>query len=305
MENSEQTGNNVKTKSERITNLVIHIIFIIICGICLYSFLIIVGSSFKTQQDIMDYGYSVIPQHFSLDAYKMVLENPTQLLNSYVITIITTVIGSLAGVWITSSYAYVISRKNYRYKKGLSFYVFFTMLFNGGLVTFYIHIVKWMGLKDNILSLILPMLVNAWYILVMKGFFQSIPESLIESAKIDGAGEFYTFIKIVISILNPAIPSIALFYVLGYCNDWWLSMIFIESEKLMKLQYMLIKILKNMEFLNSAAAFKLGAVKAGMEAPTLGARMAMCVLAAGPVLMIFPFFQKYFVKGITVGAVKG
>jgi len=299
-----KTG-EVKSTSEKLTNFFIHISFIIICAVCLCSFLLIVGSSLKTQQDIMNFGYSIIPQHFSLEAYKMILKNPEMLLNSYVVTIITTVIGSAAGVWIVASFAYVVSRKTYRYKTVLSFYVFFTMLFNGGLVPSYILIVKWLGLKDNILALILPMLVNAWYVLIMKGFFQSIPESLIESAKIDGASEMYTFVKIVIPISKPAIASIALFYVLGYWNDWWLSLIYIESDNLMKLQYMLIKILKNIEYLNSVEAMKMGMVKAGTEAPTLSARMAMCVLAAGPVLVIFPFFQKYFVKGITVGAVKG
>lgn len=305
MNKHKETDGTVKTKSERMINLFIHLTFIVICSICLYSFLIIVGSSFKTQQDIMEFGYSVIPQHFSLESYKMILSDPTMLINSYVVTIITTVFGSLAGIWIVSSYAYVLSRKTYRYRKILSFYVFFTMLFNGGLVPSYILIARWLGLKDNILALILPMLVNAWYILVMKGFFQSIPDSLIESAKIDGASELYTFVKIVIPISKPAIASITLFYVLGYWNDWWLSMIYIESEKLLKLQYMLIRILKNIEYLNSPEAFQMGANRQGIEIPTLSARMAMCVLAAGPVLVIFPFFQKYFVKGITVGAVKG
>lgn len=289
----------------RPSNIIIHMIFIIICAACIYPFLIILGSSFQTQKDIITNGYAIIPKEISLVAYKMILKDPSVLLNSYMVTIISTIIGTILGMWVITSYAYTISRRDFKYRKQLSFYVFFTMLFNGGMVPSYILIAKWLDLKNNIFALILPMLISGWFVLLMKGFLQTIPESLVESAKIDGAGEVYAFIKIVLPISKPALATIGLFLVLQNWNDWWLTLLYIDKDNLMKLQYLLIRVLKNMEFLNSAEAIQYGLVKDGMEIPTQSARMAMCVLAAGPMLGVFPFFQKYFVRGITVGSVKG
>jgi putative aldouronate transport system permease protein len=179
------------------------------------------------------------------------------------------------------------------------------MLFNGGLVPSYILISKWLGLKDSIFALIIPGLCGAWNILMMKGFFQSIPTSLIESAKLDGAGEFRIFTGIIIPISKPAFATIGLFFVLAYWNEWYFSMLYIDTSSKVKLQYLLMTILKNVEFLNSPEAMQYGMTNHMVAIPTLSARMAMCVIAAGPILVVFPFFQKYFVKGLTVGAVKG
>lgn len=288
-----------------VSKLVINLFFIVICSVSIYPFLVILGSSFQTQNDIVKHGYSIIPQHFSLLAYRMVTQNTATLLNSYYITILTTVIGSFAGLWIITSYAYAISRKDFKYRKQLSFYVFFTMLFNGGMVPSYILIAKWLGLKNTIWALILPMLISGWYVLLMKGFLQTIPEALIESAKIDGAGEVYAFVKIVLPISKPALATIGLFLVLQNWNDWFLTLLYIDNDKLLKLQYLLIRVLKNMEFLNSAEALQYGLVKESTNIPAQSARMAMCILAAGPMLVVFPFFQKYFIRGLTVGSVKG
>lgn len=293
------------SKKIDVSKMVINLLFIIICAIAIYPFLVILGSSFQTQTDIVKYGYSIIPQHFSSLAYQMIGKDPKILLNSYYITAITTIIGSVAGLWIITSYAYTLSRKDFKYRKPLSFYVFFTMLFNGGMVPSYILIAKWLGLKNTIWALILPMLISGWYVLLMKGFLQTIPEALIESAKIDGAGEVYTFIKIVLPISKPALATIGLFLVLQNWNDWFLTLLYIDRDNLLKLQYLLIRVLKNMEFLNSAEALQYGLVKESTNIPAQSARMAMCILAAGPMLVVFPFFQKYFVRGLTLGSVKG
>ena len=173
------------------------------------------------------------------------------------------------------------------------------------MVPSYILISKWLNLKNNILALILPMVCSGWYILMMKGFFQTVPTSMIESAKIDGAKELYIFTRIVMPVSKPAFATIGLFYILGSWNDWWLSLLYIESEKLVKLQYLLMKVLSNIEFLNSYDALRYGLVSGNTQIPTYSTRMAMCILATGPIIIIFPFFQKYFVKGITIGAVKG
>ncbi|MFC5402616.1 carbohydrate ABC transporter permease [Cohnella soli] len=284
---------------------IIHLVFIALCIACLFPFLVIIGTSFQSENDIVKFGYSVIPKNFTFDAYRVILHDPGVLLQSYLVTIVTTVGGSLIGMWVTTTYAYAISRKDYRYRSFLAFFIFFTMLFHGGMVPSYILMVKWLGLKDNILALILPYLISGWFVLLMKGFLQTIPDAIIESAKIDGAGELRIFARIVLPISKPALATLGLFFALQYWNDWWLTLLYVENDHLMKLQYLLIRVLKNMEHLNSAEALQYGLVKPGMLVPSLSARMAMCILAAGPMLLVFPLFQKYFVQGLTVGSVKG
>ncbi|NOU90739.1 ABC transporter permease subunit [Paenibacillus sp. LMG 31460] len=313
--NQPQTSISHSTSSSRSTlssrsrfslgRFSIHSVFILVCIACLYPFLIIVGTSFQSENDILTYGYTIIPKHFDLTAYRVILHNPAVLLQSYLVTISTTVIGTLAGLWITTSFAFAISRKDYPYRRQLSFYIFFTMLFQGGLVPSYILMVSWLGLKNSVLALILPFLITGWHVLLMKGFLQSLPDALFESAKLDGASEFTIFTRIVIPLSKPALATLGLFLVLEYWNDWWLTLLYIDDESKMKLQYLLIRVLRNLEFLNSAEAMQYGLVKPGQQVPSLGARMAMCMLAAGPMLVVFPFFQKYFVQGLTVGAVKG
>ncbi|MBB6670761.1 carbohydrate ABC transporter permease [Cohnella nanjingensis] len=285
-------------------NIVIHLILAGFALICLLPFVLIVSTSLMHEKDIALFGYSFIPKRFTLMAYEVILKNPQQLINSYAVTIAVTLIGTAVGLWLTATIAYVMTRKDYKYRNKISFYVFFTMLFNGGLVPSYILISRWLGMKNTIFALFVPYLVNAWFVLLMKGFLQSIPHSLVESAKIDGAGEFKIFVKIILPIAKPAIATVGLFMVLQYWNDWWLSMLFIDKENLYTLQYLLIRVMRNLEFLNTEFARKYLNL-AQVEIPTLSARMAMSVLAAGPMLFVFPFFQKYFVKGLTVGSVKG
>lgn len=270
-----------------------------------YPFLIIVGSSFQSVSDLNANGYRIIPGQWTLVSYKAVLQNPQTLVRAYGITILTSAITVVCGVFVCSTCAYVMTRKSYRYKKILSLIVFLPMILGGGLVASYINIVKNLGLKDNIWVLILPMLVSPWYILLMKGFLSSIPEAMIESAKMDGASEFRVFTQFVVPLSKPAIATIALFFLLDSWNEWYNSMLYIDNQNLVKLQFLLMKIQSSIDFLNSAEALQFGAVKSGQEVPTEGARMAMCLLAAGPMLVVFPFFQKYFVKGLTIGSVKG
>lgn len=284
--------------------VVCHIVLAVLSVTCLGAILLILGASFQSQQEIWDRGYSLIPLKPSLEGYIAVFKNPYQLLRSYWNTFLTTVLGTLIGVMLSASCGYVMSRKNYKFHKILSFYVFFTMMFNGGIVPSYIMITNWFGLKNTYLALILPMVVNSWYILLMKGYFSGIPVEITEAAKIDGASELYTFVKIVIPMSSSVMATIALFYVLGYWNDWYLSLLYTTDSDMYKLQYLLMNIIKSAEFLSSEMGQQLN-MDNMVAIPTMNMRMAMCVLAAGPVLLVFPFFQKYFVKGIAVGSVKG
>ena len=293
-----------KISGELSVKITAHVIVCILAISCLAAILLIVGASFQSQQEILDRGYSMIPEKFSLEAYITVLRNPYQLLKSYYNTIITTIAGTILGVVLSAAAGYVMSRKSYKYRRILSFYVFFTMMFNGGLVPMYIMMTNWFELKNTYLALILPLVVNGWYIMLMKGFFAGLPDAVIESAKLDGASELYIFARIVIPMSTPVIASIALFYVLTYWNDWYMSMLYTSNSEYYKLQYLLMNMIKSAEFLNSDAAQDMQLDQLAVI-PTMNVKMAMCVLAAGPVLIVFPFFQKYFVKGIAVGSVKG
>mgnify|MGYP004692880751 CR=1 FL=1 len=305
MEKRMKRKSSVKmSKSDHTIMAVIYLFLTVLAISCIIPFLYVIGSSFQTQNDILRNGYRIIPKDFTLETYRLIFMAPKKLIDAYLVTIIITIVGTLAGLWVTATYGYVISRKSYSLRNMLSFFVFFTMLFNGGLVPTYILMVKWLHLKDNLLALIIPGMCSAWNILLMKGFFRDIPESLIESAKMDGGSELIIFSKIVIPISKPVFATIGLFLILGYWNSWYESMLYMDSSNKVSLQYLLVTMMRNIELLNSPEAQQYGMVIQGYEAPTLGARMAMAVLATGPIVFVFLTLQKYFISGITVGAVK-
>ena len=304
--NKQAVSHMMKNTDEKVFRVAAHILLALLALICVGAFLLVLGSSFQTEKEIQQYGYSILPRNFSIEAYMAVFNNPKTIVNAYIVTIVTTVIGTCIGVIISAGAGYVISRPNYRYRKILSFYIFFTMLFNGGLVPSYILITQWLHLKNTIWAQILPLTINAWYILLMKGFFRGLPDSITEAARIDGASELRVFTTIVLPISKPVLATIALFYALGYWNDWYQSLLYIDDPSLYKLQYLLMQILRKVQFMNSEMGQMTANVSSGVaQMPTLNLRMAMCVLAVGPMLVVFPFFQKYFVRGITVGAIKG
>jgi putative aldouronate transport system permease protein len=285
------------------SNLIIHIILLLFALMCIIPLLAIVSMSLSRDVDLNNLGFSIIPLHFDLTAYRYVLSDPTLIINSYKVSILVTVVGTILSLFATSGIAYVLSRPDYRYRNKLSFYVFFTLLFNGGLVPWYMLIVNYLHLLNTIWALILPYLVSAWFILLLRTFLQKLPFDIIESCYIDGANEYTIFFKIVLPLSTPGIATIGLFIVLTYWNDWWLGLLFIEQQHLVPLQLLLYRELANINYLTSSIAIP-GFLKVS-NLPTESARMAMAILAAGPIMFVFPFFQKYFVKGLTVGSVKG
>jgi putative aldouronate transport system permease protein len=282
----------------------VHLVFLITGLLCILPLILVISISLTGEKEILTQGYSLFPGEISFDAYKTVFSNPTQLINSYALTIFTTAAGTTLGMLITTMLAYSISRKDYVLAGKTSFYVFFTMLFSGGLVPWYILVTRTLKMGDTVFALFVPYLVVSWHVLLMKGFLSDIPSSLIESAKIDGASEYRIFFRIVIPISKAGIATVTLFTVLMFWNDYYLSLMFINRGKLVSLQYLLYRIMANIDFLNSALARQSGMALGAKNIPSQSARMAMCILAAGPMLFVFPFFQKYFVKGLTVGAVK-
>ena len=298
-------SNGKKARKKPLSKILIHTVLILFSICCILPIILILSISLTNDNEIMKNGYSLIPRKIDLSAYKLIFQSSGQLLHSYFITICVTVIGTICSMWLTTSYAYVISRKDYKYKSFASFYLFFTMLFNGGLVPWFILISRGLHLYDNILVLFIPYLVTPWFVLLMKGFLQDIPSSIIESAKIDGASELKIFTRLIIPLSKPAIATIGIFNVLLFWNDWWLSLLFIENKSLVSLQFLLYRIMSSIDFLTSGIAMNTAVNINTQNIPTLSARMAMCVLAAGPMLFVFPFFQKHFVKGMTVGSIKG
>ncbi|WP_055666544.1 ABC transporter permease subunit [Desnuesiella massiliensis] len=293
---------NISKKS----NIVLNIILSLFALLSLIPFAFVVIISFTSESALKANGYSFFPKEFSIAAYKYVLNSSNQMLKSYGVTILITVIGTLLGLLLISTYAFAISRKSFAYRRFFTLMAFIPMLFSGGLVPFYLIMTRLLNLKNSIWALILPVCMNSFYIMVLRTFFKtSVPDAVIESAKIDGASELRLFFQIVLPISLPGMATIGLFLTLGYWNDWFNAMLFIDTNALTPLQYLLIRIENSMEFLSQNAA-KLGLTQVEVAAglPKETAKMAMVVLATAPIIFAYPFFQKYFVNGLTIGAVK-
>ncbi|RRJ62069.1 carbohydrate ABC transporter permease [Paenibacillus oralis] len=270
---------------------------------CIFPFILVISSSLTEESKIIEDGFQLIPTAFSLEAYSILFKYPQEMLKAYGITISVTLLGTFFGLFLTSMTAYVLSRKDFKWRNHFSFFFFFTTLFSGGLVPWYLLIVNYLNLKDTLIVLILPMLMNVFYIIVMKSFMSSIPEAIIESAKIDGASDFQIFIRFVLPLSKPALATIGLFIALGYWNDWYNALLFISDSDLMPLQYYLYRLLGNMDGMRKAM-MAAGAVMS-VDIPTESLKMAMTIVATGPIMIAYPFIQRYFVQGLTIGAVKG
>jgi putative aldouronate transport system permease protein len=278
-------------------------IFIVISLACVVPLLLIVSASLSTEAGINELGYSLLPSEFSFQAYEYIFQSPKQLFYSYGVTVLVTSLGTIGSLLCTSMFAYVIARRDFTFHRLFSFLLLFTLLFSGGIVPSYIIVTRYYHLKDTVLALILPYIIIPWHVFLMRGFFLDIPTSLIEAAKIDGAMEVSIFFRIILPISKPALATIGLFCAFTYWNDWWLSLLYIDNPRLISLQFYLYRIMNTIQFL--ASSMQTGAITIDLgELPGETARMALCVLAAGPMLFIFPFFQKYFVRGLTMGAVK-
>ncbi len=294
-------------KKIKTSSVIINLFFCLGSLLFILPFVLIIAASFTKESALVAEGYKLIPSQFSLEAYKYVFRSPQQLIDSYKITIIYSFVATFLGVIVMSMLAYPLSRPNYKYKRIVTFFIFFTMLFSGGLVPSYIWMTRYLHMGDTIWVYILPFLVNAFHVIVIRTFFQGLPSALMESAKIDGASELQTFFKIVLPLSKPVIATISLLTLLARWNDWNTALIYIKSTKLYSLQYLLQKILREAEFVKNMAE---SSPVAGIDfnasnLPSITIRFAMCMVAAGPMLVVFPFFQKYFAKGLTVGAVKG
>ncbi len=284
-----------------IFNILAYIFLTIVALLAFLPFFMLVINSFASEKSIITTGYSIWPAEFSTAAYELVFLMPLKILRAYGVTIAVTVIGTFCSLFFSSMAAYVMYRKDVQYRNVLAFFLFFTTLFNGGLMSYYMILMKYLHLGNTFWVLLLSPMFSVFNILILKNFFNgSVPDSLFEAAKIDGAGEFTIFLKVVLPISKAALASIGLFTALTYWNDWWTGMMFVKNENLHSLQYTLYQIL-------SSATYASSMVNAPVvvNTPKESLKLAMTVIATGPIIFLYPFVQKYFVAGMTIGAVKG
>ena len=296
-----------KSKDIKAFNILSYTLIALVALICLIPFLMVIIGSFTSEKEIIANGFSFFPKELSLEAYKTALKEPMAILRAYGVTASLTVIGTAMVLFIVAMTAYVLQRKDFKWRNKVSFFFYFTTLFSGGLVPWYILMVKYLGLKDSYLSLLIPPLLSVFNIIIMKSYMSGIPQALTESAKIDGAGDFTIFIKVILPLVKPALATIGMFIALGYWNDWYNSMLFINNENLYSLQYYLYKIVNNIEAYKTILAQAGGGASLGsaISMPSESLKMALTIIVTGPIILVYPFIQKYFVSGVTIGAVKG
>ncbi|MFW5981223.1 MAG: carbohydrate ABC transporter permease [bacterium] len=287
-------------------NIVLHILSFLFMVVCIAPVILVVMVSITSEHSLTTYGYSFIPKEFSLISYRFLLSDAEVILRAYGVTITMTVVGTLVGVTIMALYAYPLSRNDFPFKKFFTVYIFFTMIFSGGLAPFYIVYTRYLNLRNTIIALILPSVFGVFNVFMVRTFFKStIPQSMIEAAKIDGASELGIFWKIVIPLSKPVLATIGLFTTIGYWNKYMHSLLFIDNEKLYSLQFVMMRTMLQLQYLQSRVDASPELRNMVNQIPNEGMRMAMVVLGMGPIILAYPWFQKYFVKGLTVGSIKG
>ena len=296
-------GTKIKlSTSSKVFYVICYTVVALMAIICLIPFILLISGSFTAEQWIRFHGYGLIPGEFSTEAYNIIFKTPQRVVRAYGVSIFITAVGTGLGLLLTAMTAYVISRKDFKYRNVFSFFFYFTTLFSGGMVSTYIFYIQYLHLKDSLLALILPMMFNVFYLLIMRTFVNTIPHALVESAKIDGAGEWRIFFTIILPLLKAGLATIGLFLALGYWNDWYNAMLYMNTETKYPLQYMLYAIQQQTQAL-AAIASQAGIQVANLPSSSL--KLAMAVVATGPIVIVYPFVQKYFVAGITIGSVKG
>jgi putative aldouronate transport system permease protein len=283
-----------------LSRAVLNLVLILISFGCVLPFVIVVSASFSTEEAIGKYGYTLWPREFSTLAYQYILLDAERIGRAYSVSLLVTLVGGGLAMLIMSLLAYSLSRKQFQLRQPIAFYLFFTLLFSGGLIPSYVLITQYLHLQNTLWVLIVPSLVSPWSVLILRTFFRDLPEELMDAARIDGANEWRLFFQIALPLNTPGLATIGLFTMLGYWNDWFTPLLYIDNRNLYPIQYLLYTILRNTEFLQLATQ-----VSIFINPPVLPARMAMAVLAIGPIALAYLFVQRYFIRGIRLGAIKG
>lgn len=288
------------------SNLFLNIMFLIGSIACIAPLFLVIMISVTDEKAIMKNGYSFIPEVFSGKAYHYLLTAGDAIWRAYGVSIFVTIVGTFLSLLVICMYAYPLSRSNFKYRYQFAFFAFFTMIFGGGLVPWYIVYTQLVPIKNTIWILVIPYLMNTWYMMIMRTFYKTtVPESIIESARIDGAGEFRTFFTIVLPLCKAGLATVGLFSTLNYWNDFYLPLVFVNDSRNYNIQYLMYQTLIAVQNLLNASNNISNANKILAELPPESVRMAIAVISVGPIVLAYPFFQKYFVKGLTIGAVKG
>lgn len=291
---------NLKQRRYSLSQAVFHLVSVVFCVFTTIPFLLTIMVSISGESSVIKNGYSIFPESFSLDAYRLIFSGD-EIWDGYMVSIAVTAIGTGLGLILSAMLANTMARQKVKYRNGIALFIFITMIFNAGLVPWYIFITKYLHLKDTLAALILPMLINPFHVFLIRNYFKSLPPALMEAAEMEGAGPFYVFMKIMLPLSTPIIATVALFYALAYWNDWSLALWLIDSRELYPLQFILFKIQSMINYMSTQ-----GNMVSGSQAlPSETAQMAMVLVTIGPIILVYPFIQKYFVKGIMIGAVKG
>jgi putative aldouronate transport system permease protein len=289
------------SRDERIFNILAYPFIAFITVLFLIPFWLIIAASVTDNNIIMQRGFALIPSRLSLTAFRYIFAAPRAIGRAYGVSAYITALGTSAGLFIITMTGYVLNRRDFLYRNRFSFFIYFTTLFSGGMVPSYILMVTVLKLQNNFFSVILSGLMSPFLIIIMRNFMKSIPFELVEAAKVDGANDFAIFIRVILPLCGPGLATVGLFLALGYWNNWYSPMLYLTRSSLYPLQYYLYNILTAAQ-----SAQQTGVLIAGMDSfPGESIKMAMAVVAIGPMMFLYPFLQKYFVRGITIGAVKG
>lgn len=292
-----------KLGTDNLLMILFYVLLALIALLCIFPILFAVIGSFTPEEEVAIHGFTLLPGKLSLETYQYVFQSQgDKLISAYKNSIVTTLCGTVLSVFITVCYAYVISVRGFRFGKKLAFFAYFTMLFNGGMLAWYLVCTKYLGLKDSYLAMFLPYAMNVFNMYLMRNFFHGLPYELVESAKIDGAGHFRILGQIILPLSKAGIVTITLFYALQYWNDFYLPLMLVNKEDHYTIQYILYKMMSNIQYL---AANPSSSVASHIILPAQTIKMAITCIAIGPIILVYPFIQKHFVKGVTVGALKG
>ncbi|GIO68283.1 carbohydrate ABC transporter permease [Paenibacillus cookii] len=291
---------HIQKRRYSFSQVLFHLIAVAFCAFTTIPFILTIMVSVSGESSVIKHGYSLFPDTFSWDAYRLIFSGD-EIWRGYMVSVTVMAIGTGAGLLLSAMLAHTMARQKVRYRNGIALFIFITMIFNAGLVPWYIFVTKYLHLKDTLAALILPMLINPFHVFLIRNYFKSLPPALLESAEMEGAGPLYVFAKIMLPLSAPIIATVALFYSLAYWNDWGLALWLIDDRKLYPLQFILFKIQSMINYMSTQGNL----VSGSQTLPSETAQMAMVLVTIGPIILVYPFIQRYFVKGIMIGAVKG
>jgi multiple sugar transport system permease protein/putative aldouronate transport system permease protein len=290
-------------RSDLILRIVSYTVVTLFALFCLLPFVMMLSASFSSEAAIRRTGFGLLPKDFSLEAYAWIFQAPRQVIGSYIVTIVMTVCGTAIGLFVIAMTGYALNRQDFPFRNHIAFFIYFTTLFSAGLAPTFLWVARVLDLRGSYLAVFLQLLMTPWLIILMKNFMRTVPYEIIESGKVDGAGDFRIFLQLCLPMMKPALATIGLFLALGYWNEWYLSSLYLGSTVEFKpLQYHLYNVINTANALRNSVA---GSNVSITDLPTNTLKMASAIVATGPILLLYPFVQKYFVSGITIGAVKG